>query len=148
MTYWNEKGKYQKAYDYFYKKLVPSSGKASNKWGEMLRVLSNVYYRRHNDGDDYDDFLENRGESQGFFQNNKNMPEVQRKKVESLLNKFWDYDNKLEEAVNYVLKELMLHMSKDNKIWNPETNRLVNIDSRTGLRALKLLGCKLKYTCE
>lgn len=56
--------------------------------------------------------------------------------------------NKLEEAVNYVLKELMLHMSKDNKIWNPETNRLVNIDSPTGLRALKLLGCKLKYTCE
>lgn len=94
MTYWNETGKYQKAYDYFYKKLVPSSGKASNQWGEMLRVLSNVYYRRHNDGDDYDDFIENRGESQGFSQNNKNMPEVQRKKGESLLNEYWDYDNK------------------------------------------------------
>ena len=33
MSYWNLTGKYQKAYDYFYDKLVPSQGKATTDEG-------------------------------------------------------------------------------------------------------------------
>ena len=42
-----------------------------------------MYQRRYNDGDSYDDLL---GENEdGFFMNNKNMPEKQRKKVEYMI---------------------------------------------------------------
>lgn len=52
--YWFDKGKYQKNYDYFWKKLVPPSGGAKTEWGEVLRRLAKFYYRAYNDGDDYD----------------------------------------------------------------------------------------------
>ena len=51
MSYSDNKGKYQKAYDFLYKKLVPSSGKAKNALGEALRLVSRAYYRKNNDGD-------------------------------------------------------------------------------------------------
>jgi len=50
-TYWNHKGKYQKAYDRLYVELVPDNGPAPTSDGERLRVLSHQYYRRFNDGD-------------------------------------------------------------------------------------------------
>ena len=64
-TYWSKNGKYQKAYDYFYKTLIPESGKADNPFGELLSVVSWMYQRRYNDGDSYDYLLGD----------NKNMPE-------------------------------------------------------------------------
>ena len=45
MSYSDDKGKYQKAYDFLYKKLVPPSGRAKNALGEALRLVSRVYYR-------------------------------------------------------------------------------------------------------
>jgi len=54
-TYWNGDGKFQEQYDYFYEKLVPSSGDCSTAQGELIRRISKVYYRRYNDGDLYDD---------------------------------------------------------------------------------------------
>ena len=35
-TYWNSKGKYQKAYDHFHSKLVPPRGYASTPEGELF----------------------------------------------------------------------------------------------------------------
>ena len=52
MNYWNSTGKFQKAYDYFYTKLVPPQGKANTDEGELLRIIGKFYYRCA-DGDDY-----------------------------------------------------------------------------------------------
>jgi hypothetical protein len=57
-------------------------------------------------------------------------------------------DRDLEKTVNYVMREIMLHMSTKDKVWNPETNRLVRINTPTGLKALKSLECVLKYDCS
>ena len=73
------------------------------------------------------------------------MPEKQRHVVEKMIRT--GTDRELEKTVNYVMKEIMLHMSTKDKIWNPETNRLVRIDTPTGLKALKTLECVLKYEC-
>ena len=53
MSYSNDKGKYQKAYDFLFKKLVPAYGSSGNNLGEALRLVSRVYYRHYNDGDTY-----------------------------------------------------------------------------------------------
>lgn len=145
MGYWNNSGKYQKAYDYFWKKWVPPSGKASNQWGELLRIVARVYYRHYNDGDSYSDVL-NMYDTNSLFENNKSMPEKQRKMVERMIGNGSDRD--LEKTVNYVMREIMLHMSTKDKVWNPETNRLVRINTPTGLKALKSLECVLKYDCS
>lgn len=50
MKYWNKQGKYQKEYDRLFKMLVPKEGKAETEDGEILRVLSNVYYDVFNNG--------------------------------------------------------------------------------------------------
>lgn len=49
--YWSGKGKYQKEYEELYNVLVPRSGEADTKLGEILRISGNVYYRFYNDGD-------------------------------------------------------------------------------------------------
>ena len=36
MSYWSGKGKYQKAYDFLYKKLVPATGASGTNLGEAL----------------------------------------------------------------------------------------------------------------
>lgn len=50
MKYWNKQGKYQKLYNQFYKELVPDKGRAKTDAGELLRVVSNVYYDIYNNG--------------------------------------------------------------------------------------------------
>ena len=57
-TYWNEKGKYEKEYGKFWKKLVPGQGEAETQHGELLRSISRVYYRFFNDGDKIPDMLD------------------------------------------------------------------------------------------
>jgi len=51
-TYWSNNGKYQKENDRLYKKYVPDAGKADSPQGNLLRVVSKIYYRYFNDGDD------------------------------------------------------------------------------------------------
>ena len=50
------------------------------------------------------------------------------------------------KAVDETLKYIMLKYSKEDKVWNPLTNRLVSISNPIGQNALKLLDCKLTYT--
>ena len=40
----------------------------------------------------------------------------------------------------------MLHHSTDDKVWNPETNRLIRIDTAKGLKVLKDFGCTIHYS--
>ena len=50
-TYWNHKGKYQKLYDLLYGSLVPmEEGKADTQAGEILRIVSKLYYDVYNNG--------------------------------------------------------------------------------------------------
>ena len=150
--YWFDKGKYQKNYDYFWKKLVPSSGQAKTEWGEVLRRLAKFYYRAYNDGDDYDQAVE------------MGLPHIVPKKgykskevdkvaleIERMLRRYTPmsiYERALNKATDHLLRAIMLNMSTKDKIWNPETNRLVKIESPAGLKAMKLLDCKLTYKCE
>ena len=60
MSYWENKGKYQKANDFLFKKLVPSYGSSGSNLGEALRLVSRVYYRHYNDGDTYSDCVHER----------------------------------------------------------------------------------------
>jgi len=50
-SYWNNKGKYQAEYDRLYKKYVPFFGKTDSPQGNILRLVSKIYYRCYNDGD-------------------------------------------------------------------------------------------------
>ena len=50
MTYWNNDGQYQKAYDALYKKLVPDMGNANSAHGELLRNISKLYHDWYNNG--------------------------------------------------------------------------------------------------
>lgn len=49
-TYWSSKGKYNADYNRLFKKLVPATGKAKSKHGELLRALSKIYYDVYNNG--------------------------------------------------------------------------------------------------
>lgn len=151
-VYWFDKGKYQKNYDYFWKKLVPLSGAAKTEWGEVLRRLAKFYYRAYNDGDDYDHVSYYMGAplilpEKGYKSKDveKVASEVQR--MISGPSSMGSYEKYLNKATDHLLRAMMLHMSTEDKIWNPETNRLVRIDTPTGLKAMKLLDCKLSYKC-
>ena len=49
-SYWNKSGKYQKQFDFLFKKLVPSKGNATTIAGEVLRAANKLYYERFNNG--------------------------------------------------------------------------------------------------
>ena len=137
MLYSDGKGKYEKAYNYLFKKMVPQSGSASNPLGEALRLVSKVYYRLNNDGDSYGDCIE-----YGMvpdFAGNK-FPFVKEyaalgRELDSHLSSASGYD----KAVDLVLLHIMLSLSSESNIYNPETNRLVPLKSAAGEKALKAL---------
>ena len=58
-TYRNDTGKFQKAYTFLYDKLVPRSGNAETPIGNLLRIVSKIYYRKFNDGDSYYELTNN-----------------------------------------------------------------------------------------
>ena len=134
MSYSDNKGKYQKAYDFLYDKLIPPQGSAKNALGEALRLVSRAYYRKNNDGDTYDDCIE-----EGM------LPDFSKKKypfdgeyhslgneLDSLLSS-GEYD----AAISLVLFNIMLSLSSTSHIYNPATNRLVEINTEVGKKALK-----------
>jgi len=49
-SYWGETGAYQEEYDTLWKELVPPSGKAKTKHGELLRCASRLMYEYCNNG--------------------------------------------------------------------------------------------------
>jgi len=136
MLYWSNKGKYQKAYDFLWKKLIPLSGKAKNELGEALRLTSRVYYRYYNDGDSYDTCIEEGmipDFSKKIYPFDKEYRELGLA-LDSLLSS-GEYD----KASDIVLIHIMLSLSSESNIYNPNSNRLVPIDSSAGRNAFKLL---------
>ena len=136
MSYSDNKGKYEKAYDFLFKKLVPPSGRALNELGEALRLVSKAYYRKNNDGDSYYDCIE-----YGIIPAFSDKTYPFNKEYEPLGNQL-DYllsINKYDDAINIVLVHIMLDLSSDSNIYNPNTNRLVPLNSEKGKQALKLL---------
>ena len=148
-TYSSNNGKYQKAYDIIWKELVPKSGRAHTELGELLRRFSRVYYRYYNDGDTYDDLCDDEfgNAMMRYFDEQKGIPQVHAKKVHYILFG-GNYEKSLEDAVNYILRTIMLNKSTPDKIYNPETGRLVGVTTPTGLKALKQLGCKITYSSD
>ena len=49
-TYWNHKGNQESLYRILYDQLVPHEGKANTTAGEILRMVSNIYYDHYNNG--------------------------------------------------------------------------------------------------
>jgi hypothetical protein len=137
MSYSNNKGKYEKAYNFLFKKMVPPSGKAANPLGEALRLVSRVYHRLNNDGDSYGDCIEY-GMVPDFaekkFPFNKEYESLGRE-LDSHLSSSSGYD----KAVDLILLIIMLSLSSESNIYNPETNRLVPLKSAAGEKALKAL---------
>ena len=136
MSYESDKGKYQKAYDFLYAKLVPPSGNAMNELGEALRIVSKVYYRRGNDGDTYSDCIE-----MGIVQDLSKKIYPFNKEYHSLglaLDNLLDR-GRYDDAVSLVLVQIMLSLSSESNIYNPASNRLVPIESVAGRNALKAL---------
>ena len=48
--YWSRKGRYQKRYDAMHSRLVPEIGEAQTDAGEILRLVSRIYYDVFNNG--------------------------------------------------------------------------------------------------
>ena len=140
--YWCEKGKYQKAYDYFYPKLVPNYGEAASPEGELLRVISKFYYRFYNDGDIYEEMIEEdylpltriQGIDMNFL-----------KSLHNELYSSYTYEETLESVVDRILRFIILKNSTEDKIFNIDTRRLVSIKTPKGMKILKELDCKITY---
>ena len=147
-TYWNSNGKYQKAYDYFFNKLVPSSGAAETAEGELLRRLSKIYYRYFNDGDLYYYLLEDGYSSITNIEGLDKQFTRLFSSLESDLKYCSDYIYKdtLESCADNILKYIMIKHSNDDKIWNHETNKLVKIYTPKGRQLLEMFDCKLTYS--
>lgn len=99
-SYWNNNGMYQKKYDELYKKLVPLCGSAKTQEGELLRAITNIYYRKFNDGDKIGDYLSEYG---GMFKLNDEYNEFlydQGPRCNS------DYDLMMNETIEFILSKL------------------------------------------
>ena len=142
-TYRNDTGKFQKAYTFFYDKLVPRSGNAETPIGNLLRIVSKIYYRKFNDGDSYYE-LTNNEYGDAYFYPITTIKDIDKQ----LLYKLEGYlvDDYYEKCVDTMMKYIMLENSTPDTIWNPETNRLVKINGVTALKCLKMLDCKLTYS--
>ena len=137
MLYSDGKGKYEKAYGYLFKKMIPESGRASNPLGEALRLVSRVYYRRSNDGDSYGECIEYGmvpDFSERKFPFDKEYAALGRE-----LDSHLSSDSGYDKAVDLILLHIMLSLSSESNIYNPETNRLVPLNSAAGEKALKAL---------
>jgi hypothetical protein len=143
--YWNNTGKYQKAYDHFWKILIPKSGNAETPYGEVLRLISKIYYRYYNDGDVYNHCVKEMGLN---ILNVKDGDDDLTKLILTIdddLSYSYRYEMELDNAADKIIRYIMLKYSTDDKIWNPETNRLICIYTPTGRECLEKLNCSLTY---
>ena len=118
--YWSGTGRFQEAYDYYYDLLVPNSGPAETSSGNLLRVMSKIYYRHFNDGDSYTDLLENHGD----FYNIMSIPDVDKTFLKDLENYVDCYYGDYETFANKVMRYVIL---KTTNRWNTDINILSNL---------------------
>ena len=137
-NYWNHKGTFQNTYNYLWKLLVPTEGVAKTDEGNILRIVSKAYYRYFNDGDNFSETLEDYN-FDSYFTGKHELDKIF---LRSIYSSCYNPDKSVDETLKY----LMLKMSTKEKIWNPNTNRLVLINTPTGKKALSLLGCKLEVS--
>ena len=109
MSYGTSNGKFQKSYEYFYKKLVPLSGKSENPEGELLRWVSKYYYRRDNDGDSYYDCQKMWGYPKISDFKFKNIEKTTLDLIDRYLSSY-----RYDDAVDKVMKYIMLKISYQN----------------------------------
>ena len=136
MSYWNSTGKYQKAYDFLFKKLVPSYGSSGNNLGEALRLVNRVYYRHYNDGDTYSDCV---SEQMVPEFNNGKFPFNGKYETLGQELEYLYYIADYEGSMDLVLLNIMLSLSSDTALYNPNSNRLAAIDTPAGKKAFEAL---------
>jgi uncharacterized protein (UPF0332 family) len=143
MSYWLNTGKYQKSYNYFYQKLVPTKGKAQTPEGELLRIISKIYYRHFNDGDTYEFLLE---EGYPSLKHSGVKEERMISEIESDLMYYTVcYEDALNKSIDRIMRYLILKHSTAEKIWNPATQKLVKVRTPQGMKILDSLDCQVKY---
>ena len=118
-TYFNGIGRFQDEYDYYYEKLVPSTGEAETPSGNLLIKMSKIYYRCFNDGDSYDELVKNMGK----FYDISTIKGIDRNFLLDLKQTLYlpDYDKFADKAIRYVI------LQDDHETWNPLTNKLIRI---------------------
>jgi len=136
MSYWASKGKYQKAYDFLYKKLVPATGTSGTNLGEALRLVSRVVYRHYNDGNSYSDCIHE--QMVPDFTNRKFPFNGKYEDLGDELSYLLDRDE-YDEATTLVLRHIMLSLSSDTSLYNPNSNRLAAINTPSGKKAFEAL---------
>lgn len=143
-TYWNQNGKFQKAYDNFYNKLVPSRGRAQTPEGECMRIMSKIYYRYYNDGDFYCDLIDD------GYERITEINGIEKQFLSSLESNLYEpnYERGLEKMADRCIRYVIFQNSKPDKILNFNTLRLVSIKTPKGQKLLEELGCKIQYSYE
>jgi hypothetical protein len=150
--YINGKGRYQKVYDKLYKKLVPKTGKAKTHDGEILRLISQIGNKYYNNDDTYSDLTDDKYSGIKRLTEVSNINKEDGKIAHYILSayvyeSYRKYVYYLEKCINIILQRIMIRMSNENSIINPNTGRLVKITSPTGIKSIKQLDCELVYKC-
>jgi hypothetical protein len=121
-TYWNDNGKFQQFYDATYNKLVPSWGVAATKDGEIVRLISKIYYRYYNDGDTYESLTD---PEEGMFTslyNNSHIHKEDGEIVDTMLLSYTnDYEKLLEKCVDTILTRIMERQKEEEQAHRLET---------------------------
>ena len=103
--------------------------------------MGKFYYRHFNDGDYYWDMVED------GYEPITSIEGIDKSFLRSLENKLYDsnYEYQLEKMADGCIRYVILKNSTPQKIMNPQTCRLVKIDTSLGQKILKDLGCKVEY---
>lgn len=106
-------------------------------------MISRIYYRYNNDGDRYEDLIYDDN-----YYNISCIKNTDSRFFMHIRDELLDCYNErlLEKCIDRVMRYIILKNSTEDKIWNPETQKLVSIQGRTGIKCLKILDCKLKYS--
>ena len=109
LTYFAENGKHQKLYTKMYKLLIPIEiGPTKTNYGNVLRLLSHIYYRFYNDGDKT---LHNHSGVKSILKEtiiDDDVPEV----VKEIIK----YKNFTKERLEQAMNECILYVSKKNDV--------------------------------
>ena len=143
--YGSKTGKYNKAYNRLYHELVLPYGEATTPNGKLLQRMTEIYYKYHNKGHTYEKIIENKD---NVLTNIKDVNMKFLKKLHQTLLYSYSYEDDLEMVFNNMMRYLILKKSNPEKIYNPETGRLVKISTPQGIKILKDLNCKIEYSFE
>ena len=122
--------------DSFFEELVPSSGKADTKAGELIRAMTRLLYRDYNDGDKFnEDYgLETCGPAAAYLIKNgfTDLQNYAKEKYEetSFLDDDKDEDEEYTALLNSVAKQVITHIEQNPQLLiAPNDEDMLNTDT-------------------